>query len=367
MARIHISLVGNQPAPVYRGIKFTAPDKVVLIYSSESKTVYNRLLSHFNVPMEPQKPLHATNPMKIIERAEALFEQFRDDEVVLNISSGLKSWSYLFARTFERHDNCHIIYIDQNNVLWDYKDNSSRVLETDLNMDEMLGIYGNSIENQYRTLDEYTEEDNKLVEELIGIRDSHPKEFTALLAVLDKDAQKAIKESRGRLNGKNCSVEWDGENVAVTFGRDHYELASPNAKSLVFNSGWYEYMVARLLSQWQHAKGIRINCKFKFNSGTDKNEVDVLVNTGVKLLFVECKTGLSKTTDIDKFASVVKANGGTASKGIFVVYEKVSPIAREKCKDLGLLCFSIKEDCKGRAPEKALSDILTPSISSINK
>ena len=36
MAKIHITLVGGQPAPVYHGIVAIQPDKIVFIYSQES-------------------------------------------------------------------------------------------------------------------------------------------------------------------------------------------------------------------------------------------------------------------------------------------------------------------------------------------
>lgn len=39
MSRVHITLVGGQPAPVYHGIVATKPDKVVFIYSDDSQEV----------------------------------------------------------------------------------------------------------------------------------------------------------------------------------------------------------------------------------------------------------------------------------------------------------------------------------------
>lgn len=40
--KIHITLVGGQPAPVYNGIIATQPDKVVFIYSKDSRSVVDK-------------------------------------------------------------------------------------------------------------------------------------------------------------------------------------------------------------------------------------------------------------------------------------------------------------------------------------
>ena len=37
MAKVHITLVGGQPAPVFQGIKYSNPDKIIYICSEESK------------------------------------------------------------------------------------------------------------------------------------------------------------------------------------------------------------------------------------------------------------------------------------------------------------------------------------------
>lgn len=111
-------------------------------------------------------------------------------------------------------------------------------------------------------------------------------------------------------------------------------LKSPHAIDLAFNSGWFEYKVARLLSHWKKAKNIYMNCRFPFKSNVDKNEVDIIVNAGNKLLFVECKTQINKTTDIDKFNSVVRAYGGTASKALFVTDAIMTDVAKKNAKSM---------------------------------
>ena len=68
--------------------------------------------------------------------------------------------------------------------------------------------------------------------------------------------------------------------------------------------------------------------------------MDIIVNTGDKLLFVECKTKLSKITDIDKFHSVVKNYGGMGSKGLIFTLTPMTDTDLEKCKDNDIISFS---------------------------
>lgn len=143
-------------------------------------------------------------------------------------------------------------------------------------------------------------------------------------------------------------------------------MESPNIVDLTFNAGWFEYKVAHLLSQWNKTKEICLNCHFPFKQGVDKNETDIIVNTGTKILFVECKTQITHTTDIDKFRSVVKAYGGTASKALFVTDSPMSDIARKKCEENGVLHFSLSDVVNKESVGLALIDLLEKEMFNIN-
>lgn len=105
MSRVHITLVGGQPALVYHGIVATKPDKVVFIYSDDSQEVLESLKKEVNIPIDEQKPLNPTDPVQILKRAKELADKYKNDELTLNISSGLKSWSHLFGVVFDKMEN----------------------------------------------------------------------------------------------------------------------------------------------------------------------------------------------------------------------------------------------------------------------
>ncbi|WP_195438541.1 Card1-like endonuclease domain-containing protein [Parabacteroides goldsteinii] len=381
MAKIHITLVGGQPAPVYHGIVATKPDKVVFIYSDESRDVVDTLRNEINIPEDEQQPLEPTDPIKILRRAEALAKKYAEDEVTMNISSGLKSWSHLFGITFDKQPNASVVYMDQNNVLWNYR-TMQLVSDFEFDMHTLFRLYGNSLENNYRKLSDYTEEDDRAVEKIEKIRLFNVKSFTALVALLDKGKGHQLKYSsmgRFQLEDERNFVEWSRkgneqphDRVVLSLfhnkkGQRKWEMVSPNAINLVFNSGWFEYKVAKLLSKWDKAKEICLNCRFSFKQNLDKNETDIIVNTGTKLLFVECKTQIKKTTDIDKFRSVVKTYGGMGSKGLFVTEAKMDDVARAKCMENAILSFSFADVENGNLQsEKALALLLDHELFNIN-
>lgn len=381
MAKIHITLVGGQPAPVYHGIVATKPDKVVFIYSDESRGVVDVLRKEIDIPVDEQEPLEPTDPVKILRRAEALAKKYAEDEVTVNISSGLKSWSHLFGITFGKLPNAAIVYMDQNNVLWNYRTMQS-LSDFEFDMHTLFRLYGNSLENNYRKLSDYTEEDDRTVEKIEKIRLFNVDSFNALVALLDRKKGNRLKHSskgRFQLGDERNFVEWSRkgneqshDRVVLSLyhlskGQRKWELVSPHAINLVFNSGWFEYKVAKLLSKWDKTKEVCLNCRFPFKSGIDKNETDIIVNTGTKLLFVECKTQIAKPNDIDKFRSVVKTYGGMGSKGLFVTDAKMSDVARAKCMENSILSFSFADaENWNLQPEKALALLLDNELFNIN-
>lgn len=382
MAKIHITLVGGQPAPVYHGIVATKPDIVVFIYSYESKSILEKLKKEISINIDEQEPLDTTDPKKILDRANSLAKKYKDDEITINISSGLKSWTHLFGIVFEKMPNAAVVYMDQNNVLWNYR-TMSKQDDFEFDMHTHFRLYGNSIENNYRKFTDYTKEDLISAEKIEKIRTWNVSDFNALTTVLSKEKENILKYSNyGKfdlLKEKKPSmsfVEWenpscqkDGFVRVSLFKKDICEevtIESPHAVDLAFKAGWFEYKIACLLSKWRRAKEICMNCHFPYRSNLDKNETDIIVNTGPKILFVECKTQITHNTDIDKFRSVIKGYGGTGSKGLFVTDAKMTDMAKQKCNENGILTFSLQDEHLGMSNEQALILLLESELFNIN-
>ena len=133
-------------------------------------------------------------------------------------------------------------------------------------------------------------------------------------------------------------IDWhkDDKVFKISLGeedKDYYEVKGEHAVSMLAHTGWFEYEVAAALARLYGSDNVYTNCVFKTQHGQDKNEVDIIVNTGQKLLFVECKTDIHESTAIDKFASVVKNYGGNGSKALFITLFEMNDNNKEKCRD----------------------------------
>ncbi len=374
MAKKHIALVGGQPYPVYRGIIDHRPDNIVLVCSdgSEKQAVILereiRKKTSASISIELFAPVDLS---KIRSKISSIIKTVReDDEVVVNLSSGTKPWSVIFYEYFYRLGNARCIFIDQNNLLWDFTNNQSRQLNTSLTLEETFGLNNIKVKNHKR-LKNVSKEDLKAARAIRALRNRWPREYKCLTEFIG-----------GHPDQKNatcglCSLSWNTDSRTALFhledkkGRvEERSLSSPDIYSLLFKTGWFELEVAQFLSEWEHAREVWINCELtNLESGTETtiNEIDIIVNTGEKLLFVECKTQVYDGTDIDKFGNAVKNYGGLASKRIFITDAIMKPIAQEKCSQAKIPFFSMSEMRDAEPRRKLFFKFLSKELKIINE
>ena len=362
--KVHITLVGGQPTPVYNGIVATQPDKIVFIYSGESREIAERISEEVKIPSERRK-MDPVDLNDIEKKVAQCAEKYKDEEVSVNISSGTKPWAFYFAKIFGQMPNATLFYVDQNNTLWNLSDKSLRKVEFD--MDAQFRLRGNQLKD-YRSFGSYDDADKVCVQQIEKIRAHSFTEFKELVNNFEKhqNVTEYITANGSELFWKKDSKEFlcrirnaRGQVLNVT-------LKSPHLRQLLINSGWFEYKVANLLALWNKSSDIRLNCKFPASNNAPKNEIDIILNAGGKLLFVECKTQIHEVTDIDKFTAAVKNYGGMGCKALFVTNAPMNILAREKCKDNGIISFSLQDDNLGLPPEKALALLLDSELFNIN-
>ncbi|MDR1895468.1 MAG: DUF6293 family protein [Prevotellaceae bacterium] len=364
MSKIHISLVGGQTAPVYHGIIDSLPDQVILIHSEQSEKEALRIKNEIPIAAELCK-LDPVDLQQIFSAVEKLAARFRESEsITVNISSGPKPWSVAFYSVFSQMKNAVIEYIDQNNKVWSFTDRKNHSVNFD--MDAQFRLYGNPLKN-YKCFSDYTDADRSVVEKIREMRNFNFKDFNDLTMQM---AKKPNETSQTLPSGSHLTwftKEKEFEFVLKKKGTIKKEvLKSPQVRQLLFNTGWFEYEIALILSQWEHAKEIRLNCMFPAKNKSAKNEIDIIVDTGAKLLFVECKTQIKNITDIDKFHSAVKNYGGLGSKALFITDAVMDETAKEKCQDSSILTFSLQNKMLGVDPEKMLFMLLNSELFNIN-
>ncbi len=344
MSKIHIALVGGQATPVYQGIVYTNPDKVYLICSE--LTYKDAMSIKAQLPsLESNIEVKKISDKDIREMEEATMQLLNEipaeQAVSLNLSGGLKAWTIVFNNIFSKtRPNAQIFCLGQDGTVFDITSDRSDE-KVDFDMDAQFRLLGNEIAS-YTTFAEYTPEDMAMLKKVKfwGFNGHYHKEFKDLTNEF-MSRTKDCEDQPITVTVKNSRLEWNPE--TKTFDGNlldkkiHFDC--PHAWHILLNTGWFEVYVASLLAQFYPPEDIRLNCVFKTKSDALKNEVDIIVNQGKKLIFVECKTQVYNTTDVDKFASVVRTYGGLGSKALFVTNTMMRDDAQEKCNDKGIATY----------------------------
>lgn len=351
MAHIHITLVGGQPTPVYQGVILSQPDKIILICSAGDQgteklasAIQKKLyeLQYFNVMIEK---LVIDNVKAISEKLTVLFSSISDtDELSVNLSSGVKIWSLLCQQLCPRED-AHIYCLAQNGSVLTIQGQCD-IERVDFDMFTQFVLLGNPLEHYNSFVDYGIDEKHNydIISKLYG-KESFKKrlnEFKELMNKFKGDVETFFAEDQ-EVGNDTHYIHWFADDRVFQIGLGEYveEITGRFAVQMLLNTAWFEYEVASMLSQIYGPENVYTNCIFKLkDSDEDKNEVDIIVNTGQKLLFVECKTQITKITDIDKFHSVVQNYGGNGSKALFITMQPINQIRQVKCKENQIYFYS---------------------------
>lgn len=364
MANIHIALVGGQTTPVYQGIMYTNPDRVILIHSTQTETEANRINAEIMIECE----LIKFNPVDLQQISDAVIKLKNgfstNNHITINVGGGTKPWSIIFYEYFRKEANAQLFYIDQNNLMWDLKTNEKS--EVGFDMDVQFRLLGNPL-TRFTSFSEYSPEDKQVCVGIRTLRNVNFRDFFNLTKQLyDNPNLNYVSSSLGSFiqrypADQSYHVEMKGRS-----GVRSLILSAPHIDSLILNTGWFELEIAELLSGWSKAKEIRLNCVFPSLNETSKNEIDIIIHTGTKLLFVECKTSIFDNTTIDKFASAVKLYGGLGSKALFITDTAMKSKAIEKCHDHGIMHYSLQNNPEGKTHREILFEMLEKELNNLN-
>lgn len=372
MKHIHISLVGSQAYPAYLGIVDLKPDGVILVHSTSTQEEAKMIETQISIPSQ----LFLLDPVDVLDvyhRVKALREKIDEEDCYsINLTGGTKVWSIAFYEYFHFLHNVKLIYVDQNNRIYDLCTQESHLSDVEIDIDVVFKLNGIT-SPQSTPLSMFNEQDQTCIAKIQELRQFSYDGFRNLSCPIDSNKALLARKEGVLFDGRN-HVKWNAEEHWLRvrlFNKRGVEknayLSSSHIHTLFFNYSWFELSVALLLSKWSRSKKILMNVRFPYSGNQHpKNEIDIIVNTGNKLLFVECKTQISDITDIDKFRTAVKNYGGMGAKALFITLDKMKDTAAEKCRDSGIMAFSFF-DCKSIAPERMLFLMLEQELFSINK
>ena len=382
MAKIHIALVGGQTYPVYLGIAETSPDKVMLVHSASSLAEAQRIAAEFEgsgIPFSFEQ-CDPVNVKQVLEKTRELSEAMGDeDQFIINLTSGTKVWSILFHEAFESKPHVQFIYVDQNCNVYDMSSGDT-MCGTTIDMNRIFKLNNTSILS-CMDFGELSGDDLDAIKAIRALHQASWLDFTRLTVSDTREKQKMFDKSTGSYRVGDSSISWDRNDGTISFKLNTKErgiieetLTSPHIFDLVFNAGWFEAEVARHMSLWVHTHEVKIGVEFPYVDGNSKNEIDVIVNTGQRLIFVECKTQIHNLTDLDKFSKAVHNYGGMGCIALFVTFASMTQKALEKCQDNDITPFSFRDTLLAASDEekpfairKSLHQLLDQSLLTINK
>ena len=358
---LHIALVGGNPTPVYQGIVYTQPDKVILICSASTFSVAQNIKTelHYIEDVVEFREFSDDDLQKMQEQATKLLQEEivqSAGTVSLNLSSGLKVWSLVFNDTFKSQlSNLEIFCLSQNGTVFNLTFGDSHA-KVKFDMDAQFRLLGNEIAS-YTPFSDYTAEDLQLMGRIknLASNNRYRETFKELTKEFVQKANNRVEPNSAiEVNKGDASLLWNNEthSFSIYINGHEFDCDEPHAWHILLNTGWFEVYVAKLLAQFFSPDNIRLNCLFKTKTDSAKNEVDIIVNTGEKLIFVECKTQVYNTTDVDKFESVVRTYGGLGSKALFVTYHPMKGEALEKCNEKRITAYCYPQSNNLNAGDK---------------
>ncbi len=386
--KINISLVGGQPLPVYIPIVTERPDVVYLLHSDQTTRQANSIKQALAAKL-PQTRAELVKLNTDLNAAHVQLNAFAsvwckaDSTVTLNVSGGTKGWSIICCKVFGGLNNVTTIYIDQNSEVWDINTLKHwNVDATRLSLDDYASLFGLKCKKTDFSAT-YTDADRQAAQQLNKLHSKNAKALGEMAGYLSDHTNETSTSHN------SCSLAWDKAERCFTGSITDYDgrnaqeftISSPNCRRLMLNTGWFEFLVADLLSSWPPARKVWTNVHFynpkgslpndinstknKNNAESDLNEVDIIVETTKgKLLYVECKTQVHNTTDIDKFNTVVKKTGGLGSKLIFVTKKPIDGVALKNIENQGIRRF-VYRDIEGN--KSKFFDELYKYLDSINE
>ncbi|NBB31244.1 Card1-like endonuclease domain-containing protein [Cellulophaga sp. BC115SP] len=358
--KILISLIGKEVIGNFRVFKYVNPDKVVHLYSDDTKVhnqnLVNTIENSYNCKVE-SFDVGGFDYDSCLQKLH-LLNINADDEIISNISGGTKIMSlalYAFAHEINQAEN--VCYFDTNqNLHWLNKKTKDSVT-TEILLEEYIELQGQKITSKINFEDALL----KFKKVIKFIKYHHTSESWKVFL---KDVVTPFRKYRDSKNNEQSIIKIISNELVSTksfklsfddgkFLAKHNDviflrstLSEADVDFFFFNAGWFELLTASELKKKYSPQNIYLSVKFPYlsNQSTEKNEVDILINDNGKLIFIECKSGDVKSEHIDRIKNRRDTFGGLISKSILITKYPLETSSNpllsknivEKCREYGI-------------------------------
>jgi hypothetical protein len=365
---ILFSLIGKETTPNYRAYKEFKPEVLVHIYSNETFGASEILVSMVDKAKTKVILIEVDgdNYNDVISKLNDFdFEITKKDHVSINITGGTKMMALAIVEFSKsvKSENLDFFYIDwKQNIQW-YLENKVEDFCDSLELDEFVKLKGQKIKSKDTFLSVFNKYENSIneIKEIVedfGKRKQWDKFLELFVSKIrklnsnptNKDKSIYVLHKKWLIETENKSLEivWDTNSFKV-FDKDvlflELEQSIEEIEWFIFNAGWFELLTALKFSKKYEENKIFMNVTFPVlkNVELDKNEVDILINDGGKLIFVECKSGLVLPDAINSMKVRQETYGGQIGKSVLVTrYDLLkdkydtAKVILDKCEDLNI-------------------------------
>lgn len=353
-----INFLGGQLLPIYIGIKEFLPDKIHFIASDESKKGTKILKDIFPDLIFSEFICDPFDFYSIKKRILSVIEKLdAQDDVLINLTGGTKIM-LLAAQSIISEFNLKGFYINQDYSFIEVPSYYKKLITSELTIKDFFGLSGHKIFSA-KTLSDFTENDLRVTNQIESFATSN-KIYSKVTDFLRKK-YRVLPERGTETTTGNTVINWDANIVEIHNNNKSIAcFKGNNVRDLFFDATWWELIVASEIGKWAKAKEIILHCTlpFKTDNKALKNEIDILINTGNKLIFVECKSGNIKQEDINKMKVIKQTYGGLISKSLLVSRYMPSQSIMEKCKELDIEVFYVYAFQRVVNPIKHIDKIL---------
>lgn len=360
MKHIHIALVGREALPVYYTVAEYKPDLTYLVGTRETRTVVKNLQAVMSTKGLKSQSIEVSpyDVEQTMAKCTGIHEANGEAEYSYNLTGGTKPMAIGAMLCAQRH-GARMVYTDAASIL-DLASFERKPLATKLDNKTLFALQGQKLKG-YKVYKFNKEKTNcsKAIKEFIL---DNKRVYQTLLKQYEFAKKKEVDFDFYEDNNILYKME-DGQLYVELDGMEILSLEDTDAKELLFEGRWWETLVADWIARWAKGKyEIWTSVKFMPNtvsSDNDKNEIDILVNIGHTLLFVECKSGNFVQENIYKLNSICKNYGSYKSRGAIVSFWPVNrrPELLEKAKedDIDIIALSYGNP---KSLEPALNEII---------
>lgn len=361
MKSTQITLLGGQIIPVYWGIKERNPDHVHLIHTEELKDKLRLLKESF---ASVTFTFHQVDPYDfddISTKIESIVIDYESDSWELNLTGGTKIMT-LAAHNVFKDLGLESFYLDQNKQLYFFKKKTYMSLKGDIRIRTFLKLSGHAKIND-TSLSSIERSEFDIALKMLELMSD--KDVRTLFRFIASNVEDHTIQSYEKILDQNKFIDWRNDSLKINTSKTHEVIEHKRAFQICFTGLWWELVIAHTVRSWERKKEMLLSVELLTNSGSKmaKNEIDIILNTGKTMVFIECKSGNVKQQDVNKIRAVKRLYGGISSKSILVCLSLPRKDILEKCKDLDIEVFALQR----RVNNKNSSDYIPLSdISNLN-